>query len=258
MLEKKPNFYSVIIGTELLNGRRKDAHFAFLNQQLLSRGWEQKASFIINDDTNLMENIFNLIKNDPNSVMFCFGGIGATPDDYTREVAGKVFTNGNMEFHEEAKNRIINQFAQEAYPHRINMAYLPINAKLLTNVVNNVAGFYLEDRFFFTPGFPSMSQAMVVEALDKLYPKSNIEKYRKVMTINASENDLINTMKKIPEHLDFSSLPKILGSERKVVISLAGYDVDEVNKYFGMFVDYCLEFGKEFVLRDISLEKEIK
>ena len=53
MLEK-PNFYSVIIGTELLNGRRKDAHFAFLNQQLLSRGCEQNASFVINDNSNLM------------------------------------------------------------------------------------------------------------------------------------------------------------------------------------------------------------
>ena len=251
MLEK-PNFYSVIIGTELLNGRRIDAHFAFLNQQLLSRGWEQKASFVINDDTNLMENIFNLIKNDPNSVMFCFGGIGATPDDYTREVAGKVFTNGKMEFHEEAKNRIINQFGDEAYPHRINMAYLPINAKLLKNVINNVAGFYLEDRFFFTPGFPSMSQAMVVEALDKLYSKSNIEKYRRVITINASENDLIDTMKKIPENIDLSSLPKILGDKRKVVISLAGYDKDEVEKYFGMFVDYCEKFGKEFAFEDVS------
>lgn len=196
MLEKKVNFYSVIIGTELLNGRRNDAHFAFLNQQLLSRGWEQKASFVIGDDTKLMLDVFNLIKSDPNSVMFSFGGIGATPDDYTREVAAKAFTNGSLEFHEEAKNRILNQFGSEAYPHRINMAYLPLNAKLLTNVVNNVAGFYLEDRFFFTPGFPSMSQAMVVEALDLLYPKS-IEKYRKVMTINASENDLIDTMKKI-------------------------------------------------------------
>ena len=129
-MNKRVNFYSVIIGTELLNGRRKDAHFAFLNQQLLSRGWEQKASFVINDNTNLMENIFNLIKSDPNSVMFCFGGIGATPDDYTREVAGKVFTSGAMEFHEEAKTRIINQFADEAYPHRINMAYLPIKTYL--------------------------------------------------------------------------------------------------------------------------------
>ena len=254
MLEK-PNFYSVIIGTELLNGRRKDAHFAFLNQQLLSRGWEQKASFVINDDTNLMENIFNLIKSDPNSVMFCFGGIGATPDDYTREVAGKIFTNGKMEFNEDAKNRIINQFGYEAYPHRINMAYLPINAKLLKNVVNNVAGFYLEDRFFFTPGFPSMSQAMVIEALDKLYPKSDIQKYRKVMTINASENDLIDTMQKIPLNIELSSLPKIIGDKRKVVISLAGYDKDEVEKYFKLFVDYCLEFGKEFAFEDVSLNK---
>lgn len=252
MLEK-PNFYSVIIGTELLNGRRIDAHFAFLNQQLLSRGWEHKASFVINDDINLMENIFKLIKNDPNSVMFCFGGIGATPDDYTREIAGKVFTSGAMEFHEEAKNRIINQFGNEAYPHRINMAYLPINAKLLKNVVNNVAGFYLEDRFFFTPGFPSMSQAMVIEALDKLYPKSNLKKYRLVMTIETSENDLIDTMKKIPSHIELSSLPKIIGDKRKVVISLAGYDKDEVEKYFGSFVDFCEKNEKEFILKDISL-----
>ena len=62
----KVNFYSVIIGTELLNGRRKDAHFSFLNEQLLKRGWEHKASFVIADDTQLMLNIFNLIKSDPN------------------------------------------------------------------------------------------------------------------------------------------------------------------------------------------------
>jgi molybdopterin-biosynthesis enzyme MoeA-like protein len=252
MLEKKVNFYSVIIGTELLNGRRTDAHFAFLNQQLLSRGWEQKASFVIGDDTKLMLDVFNLIKSDPNSVMFSFGGIGATPDDYTREVAAKAFTNGKMEFHEEAKYRIINQFNDQAYPHRINMAYLPINAKLLTNVVNNVAGFYLEDRFFFTPGFPSMSQAMVVEALDKLYPKSK-EKYRCVMTIDCSENDLINTMKKMPKHLDFASLPRFIGETRKVVISLAGYDKDEVDKYFQLFVDFCKSFKKEYVLKDINI-----
>ena len=252
-MEKKVNFYSVIIGTELLNGRRKDAHFTFLNNQLIQRGWEHKASFVIGDDINLMENIFNLIKSDLNSVMFCFGGIGATPDDYTRVIAGKVFCDGKMEFHEEAKNRIINQFADEAYPHRINMAYLPINAKLLTNVVNNVAGFYLKDRFFFTPGFPSMSQAMVIEALDKLYPKSNIEKYRKVMTINASENDLIDTMKKIPEHLELSSLPKILADKRKVVISLAGYDKNELDKYFQLFIDFCVKNNKEYILSDISV-----
>ena len=42
------------------------------------------------------------------------------------------------------------------------------------------------------------------------------------------------------------------------MISLAGYDKDEVEKYFGMFVDFCVEFGKEFVLEDVSFEKDKK
>lgn len=255
MFNQEYNFYSVIIGTELLNGRRNDAHFSFLNQELLKRGWEQKASFVIEDDINLMLNIFNLIKSDPNSVMFCFGGIGSTPDDYTRQIAANAFTNGAMEFHETALENILTRFGQEAYPHRVNMAYLPINAKLLKNVVNNVSGFYLEDRFFFTPGFPSMSQAMVIEALDKHYLK-NKEKYRKTVTIHGSENDLIDTMQKIPQHLDFSSLPKFIGEERKVVISLAGYKKEEVDSSFKLFIDFCEENKIKYDLEDIFTKKD--
>jgi len=131
MKDKKVNFYSVIIGTELLNGRRSDAHFSFLNNQLLQRGWEHKASFVIEDDITLMYNIFNLIKADKNAVLFCFGGIGATPDDYTREIAAKAFTNSKMEFHEIAKQKIIERFKEEAYPHRVNMSYLLCEDKLL-------------------------------------------------------------------------------------------------------------------------------
>ena len=86
--------------------------------------WEQKASFVINDDTNLMENIFNLIKSDPNSVNVLFWRNWMQRLTIIQEVvAGKVLHNGAMEFHEEAKSRIINQFADGAYPHRVNMAY---------------------------------------------------------------------------------------------------------------------------------------
>lgn len=250
-MDKKINFYSVIIGTELLNGRRKDAHFTFLNEELLKRGWEHKASFVIDDDPKLMNNIFNFIRADENSVMFCFGGIGATPDDYTRQTAAKAFTDYKMEFHKEAKENILNRFNEEAYPHRVNMAYLPINAKLLKNVVNNVSGFYLEDRFFFTPGFPSMSQSMIIEALDKLYPKSKA-KYRRVLTAFCGENELINTMKEMPEHLDFASLPKLINDTRKVVISLSGFNDKEVDKYFQYFINYLEENKIEYILKDIN------
>ncbi|RXJ78191.1 molybdopterin-binding protein [Arcobacter sp. F155] len=249
---KKPNFYSVIIGTELLNGRRKDAHFAFLNEQLLKRGWTHKASFVIEDDTKLMENIYNLIKADENSVMFSYGGIGATPDDYTRQIAAKVFRDGKMEYHEKAQELIINQFGDEAYPHRIEMGNLPINAKLLKNVVNNVAGFYLDDRFFFTPGFPSMSQAMVIEALDKHYSKNDLVKYRKTLTAFCGENDLISLMKELPSDIELSSLPKIIDDKRQVVLSLSSLEQTLLDNSFQEFIDFCEEKNIKYILEDTN------
>lgn len=249
---KKPNFYSVIIGTELLNGRRKDAHFAFLNEQLLKRGWTHKASFVIEDDTKLMENIYNLIKADENSVMFSYGGIGATPDDYTRQIAAKVFRDGEMEYHEKAQELIINQFGDEAYPHRIEMGNLPINAKLLKNVVNNVAGFYLDDRFFFTPGFPSMSQAMVIEALDKHYSKNDLVKYRKTLTAFCGENDLISLMKELPSDIELSSLPKIIDDKRQVVLSLSSLEQTLLDNSFQEFIDFCEEKNIKYILEDTN------
>ncbi|WP_424686049.1 MAG: competence/damage-inducible protein A [Halarcobacter ebronensis] len=249
---KKPNFYSVIIGTELLNGRRKDAHFAFLNEQLLKRGWTHKASFVIEDDTKLMENIYNLIKADKNSVMFSYGGIGATPDDYTRQIAAKVFREGEMEYNEKAQELIINQFGDEAYPHRIEMGNLPINAKLLKNVVNNVAGFYLDDRFFFTPGFPSMSQAMVIEALDKHYSKNELVKYRKTLTAFCGENDLISLMKELPSKIELSSLPKIIDDKRQVVLSLSSLEQTLLDNSFQEFIDFCEEKNIKYILEDTN------
>jgi len=244
------NFYSVIIGTELLNGRRKDAHFEFLNNELLKRCWEQKASFVIKDEPPFLEDIFQLIKSDKDSVMFCFGGIGATPDDYTRQSAANVFTDGNMEINKDAKELIVNQFKDDAYPHRINMANLPLNAKLLNNVVNNVPGFYLEDKFFFTPGFPSMSQHMIVEALDKLYPQ-NKPKYRLTLSAKVSENELLNIMKKVPTHIDMSSLPQIDGDKRITVISIASYNNNETIKYFSLFTDFLDKNNIQYTLNGI-------
>lgn len=243
------NFYSVIIGTELLNGRRNDAHFSFLNNELLKRGWEQKASFVIKDEPPFMEDIFKLIKNDPDGVMFCFGGIGATPDDYTRQSAANVFTKGKMTIHQEAKKLIVDRFGDEAYPHRINMANLPIKAELLDNVVTNIPGFYLEKKYFFTPGFPSMAHPMVIEALDKFYP-SHKQKYRYFLKAMCSENDLIDTMKQLPSSIDFSSLPQINGDKRAVIISVASYNKEDAKKYFELFTNFLEQKDIAYSLKD--------
>ena len=233
------NFYSVIIGTELLNGRRDDAHFSFVNKELLKRGWEQKASFVITDEPPFMEDIFNLIKKDKDSVLFSFGGIGATPDDYTRKVAADIFTDGKMAINQQVKQDIIDRFGDDAYPHRIEMANLPLDAGLLKNVVNNISGFSLENRFFFMPGFPSMSHSMVVEALDEFYPQNNKIKFRLTLKAICSENDLVDTMKLIPSHIELSSLPYIKNhNDRSVIISISSYDKLETKKYFQLFIDF--------------------
>jgi len=192
------NFYSVIIGTELLNGRRTDAHFAFLNNELLKRGWEQKASFVIKDEPPFIEDIFRLVQNDPDGVM----------------------------------------------------AYLPIKAGQLKNVVNNVPGFSLENRYFFTPGFPSMAHSMVVEALDKYYIK-NKEKYRYFLKANCSENELIDIMKLMPDKIDFSSLPQIKDDKRSVVISVGSYDQEEAKYFFGLFEEQLKNKKIDFTLEDL-------
>ena len=94
------HIYAVIIGTEILNARREDKHFHFLRDKLLQKGYELYASFVIKDERSLIENVFRLVKNDPDSILFSFGGIGSTPDDLTRETAAKVFTNGIIERNE--------------------------------------------------------------------------------------------------------------------------------------------------------------
>jgi len=235
------NFYTVIIGTELLNGRRKDAHFEFVNAELLKRGWDQYASFVINDEPSFIEDVFELVKKDKNSVMFCFGGIGSTPDDYTRKCASNVFTNGQMETHQEAEELILKRFGDESYPHRIKMSELPINSGLLKNVVNTIPGFSIEDRFFFTPGFPSMAHDMVIEALDRFYPKGK-ERFRKTLLANCSENELIPTMDMMDSGAEMSSLPmmKSIGNkvERTTEISVASFDEQIMNTNFEKFVKF--------------------
>jgi len=231
------HFYQVIIGSEILNRRRKDRHFDFLSTELTALGEKLHASFIIEDNKQLIENVFTLIKNDPESIMFSFGGIGSTPDDLTREIAAKVFTGKPLILHKEAKERIINQFGDDAYPHRIHMAELPENAGLLDNPVNNVPGFSLENRFFFVPGFPQMAHPMIKQALSNILPETK-PIYRKTFTALVSENDLIEMMKKVPKEIELSSLPAFSGNRRIAVISLCSKDSTLIKLWYEKFIEF--------------------
>lgn len=230
-----PNFYAVIIGSEILNGRREDKHFTFVRNALLERGHLLFATFIIKDDTQLIHNIFTLIKNDPNGVLLSFGGIGSTPDDLTRQIAANVFTDGVLVTHDKFLADILERFGDNAYPHRINLANIPKRSELLHNVINNMSGFYLENRYFFMPGFPEMSHPMVKEALERFYPSAPVT-YRKTLIAQTSENTLIDVMKRLDGNVDFSSLPMINNGIPSVEISIASPDLRLCNNNFELFI----------------------
>lgn len=231
----KIHFYALIIGSEILNGRREDKHFFFIKNELEKRGYSLYASFIVKDCPTLLENIFALIKNDPHSVMFSFGGIGSTPDDLTRAIASDVFTCKPPVRHKQFESDIIERFGDEAYPHRILMSDLPENSQLLRNPVNNMSGFYLQERYFFVPGFPNMAHPMIKEALERFYPELTCKEERLSLLAQTSENTLISIMQEVDEDIELSSLPMFVDGVAKVEISLAGKDTLKLKQNFELF-----------------------
>jgi molybdopterin-biosynthesis enzyme MoeA-like protein len=241
------NFYACIIGSEILNGRRVDKHFEFLKNELQNHGHDLFASFIIKDDEALIKSIYQLVKEDEKSVMFSFGGIGATPDDLTREIAATVFTNKPLQRHKQFEQDIIKRFKEEAYPHRIHMSDLPQNSKLLFNPINNMSGFSLEDRYFFTPGFPQMAHPMISEVIKDLFSQS-IKKYRFTLLAQTSENTLIEVMKIVPKEIELSSLPILKDGSASVEISLCFKDESYVKSYFNLFIEHLEKLGIQYNL----------
>ena len=228
------NFYAVIIGTEILNARREDQHFAFLRDELQKYGHELFASFIIKDDKELMKRTYEFIKADKNSVMFSFGGIGSTPDDLTRQISADVFTLEPLVRNRQFEKDIIDRFAKKAYPYRITMSDLPKNAKLIHNPINNMSGYFLEDRFFFVPGFPSMAHPMIKDVISKFFSVSK-KRYRYTLIANTSEETLIPLMQKTPSDIELSSLPMFKDSKPLVELSLIAQDEQKVKDYFNLF-----------------------
>jgi len=115
---------------------------------------------------------------------------------------------------------------------------LPSNVKLLPNPVNKMAGFSLDDRFFFMPGFPEMSHPMVEYALDKYFKDSGKKEYRYTLTALCKESNFIELMKQAPEGVEVSSLPKIYSDGARTTISIVSYNNEEAKKEFQKYVDF--------------------
>ncbi len=236
-MREEPHFYAVIIGSEILDRRREDKHFAYLSQALEAKGFTLFASFLIKDDAELITKTYALIKEDPKAIMFSFGGIGSTPDDLTRQLSADVFSDGKLYRHPQFEQDIIDRLAERAYPHPIKMSDLPKEAGLLHNPVNNMSGFHLYEKYFFMPGFPQMAHPMIDEIVSKYLPQSTTT-YTKRFIAQVGEGRLTHLMMDVPSQIELSSLPMIDELQASVEFSLSAKDEVLMSRYFSLFIEF--------------------
>ena len=162
-------FGALIIGDEIIRGKRQDKHFEKLRAILAARGLHLDWVLYLGDDRpRLIEALQRSLASD--DVVFSCGGIGATPDDHTRQAAAAA-AGVPLTLHPEAEARIRERLASMNRPitqSMLDMGRFPAGSRTIPNPVNGIVGFSYADHHF-VPGFPEMAWPMIEWVLDNGY-----------------------------------------------------------------------------------------
>lgn len=174
-----PKIRLFIIGDEILSGRRQDKHFSRLVELLSQRGLQLGGAEFLSDDRDTIAAALARSFATPD-IVFCSGGIGATPDDQTRQAAAQAL-GLTLELHPEAERLIAERCADNARrgqgsadmsipenQQRLQMGVFPVGAEIVPNPYNKIPGFFIKDHTFM-PGFPVMASPMMEWTLDHRY-----------------------------------------------------------------------------------------
>jgi molybdopterin-biosynthesis enzyme MoeA-like protein len=196
------NFGALIIGDEILSGRREDKHLARTIAALESRGlalaW---ARYIGDEPARIVAEIRAAAAS--GDTVFSFGGIGATPDDHTRQCAAQAL-GVELALHPEAgelitqrgrymaaEKGLVYDTASPDHARRLNMGMFPAGAAIIPNPYNRIPGFSVGS-LHFMPGFPVMAHPMLDWLLDTLYAdRAGARALRAVRVRGTNESALI-------------------------------------------------------------------
>ena len=172
-------FGLIVIGDEILSGKRIDKHMPKVIELLAARGLPLSWAEYVGDDpqriTAALARAFS-----SGDVVFSTGGIGATPDDHTRQCAAAALGRP-LELHPQAealiRERMQDTAREQGVPyepdrpdnvHRLNMGVFPQGAQIIRNPYNKIPGFSV-DKVHFVPGFPVMAWPMIESVLEDRY-----------------------------------------------------------------------------------------
>jgi molybdopterin-biosynthesis enzyme MoeA-like protein len=219
------NFGLIIIGDEILSGKRADKHLPKVIELLAARrlalSW---ARYVGDDPQRITADLTHAFAS--GDVVFSCGGIGATPDDHTRQCAAAAL-GVPLALHPQARDLILERMrdtaAEQGVPfepdrsdnvHRLNMGVFPQGAQIIPNPYNKIAGFSVGD-VHFVPGFPVMAWPMIEWVLDQRYVHlhgRDSQAEKSVIVFGAMEATLTPLMERIEAQFDgvkVFSLPSV-------------------------------------------------
>lgn len=214
-----PAFGLIIVGDEILSGKRADKHMAKVIELLAARGLSLAwADYVGDDPQRITATLVRAFDSD--DVVFSTGGIGATPDDHTRQCAARALGK-DLQLHPEAatliRERMQDVAREQGLPyeperadnqHRLNMGVFPAGARIIPNPYNKIPGFSCArdgrpPHVHFVPGFPVMAWPMIEWVLDRHYAAlfhQDAQAERSVVVYGAMEATLTPLM----EHIEAS------------------------------------------------------
>jgi molybdopterin-biosynthesis enzyme MoeA-like protein len=203
-------FGLIIVGDEILSGKRADQHLPKVISLLAARGLSLSwARYVGDDRSRITEALRHAFAS--GEVVFSCGGIGATPDDHTRQCAGAALERP-LQLHPRARELILERMQdiarEQGVPyepdradnvHRLNMGVFPEGAQIIPNPYNKIPGFSVDD-VHFVPGFPVMAWPMIEWVLDQRYAHlhgSQVQTERSLIVYGSMEATLTPLMEAI-------------------------------------------------------------
>jgi molybdenum cofactor synthesis domain-containing protein len=265
MTHKK--FRLIVVGDEILSGKRQDKHMSKMIELLNERGLSLHQVEYVGDDRDA---ITATLKKSfaSNDVVFSTGGIGSTPDDHTRQCAAAAL-NVPLALHPEAKELITQRInttaegdaekAKLTNPEnvlRLKMGEFPVGSEIIPNSYNLIPGFRIKEHHFL-PGFPVMAAPMMAWVLDELYADlfhltDFVEKSFIIpLGMEASLTTLMEQIEATHSGVKVFSLPSVgdprkggVFAKRHIELGLKG-SLSEVNEAFPFLTQGVLKLGFE-------------
>jgi molybdopterin-biosynthesis enzyme MoeA-like protein len=162
--EVRNRFGLLVIGDEIVSGKRPDRHFAQVAGLMAARGLRLAWCAYLGDDRARLARFLRRTIADGDIVFSC-GGIGNTPDDHTRQAAAAAF-GVELALHPDAERELRARFGAATTPAQLLMGTFPLGSSIIANPFNRIPGFSLAGTHFFVPGFPQMAWPMIESVLD--------------------------------------------------------------------------------------------